>query len=92
MRLSDGTGRNGIITSYIVTYTPVGGSGDTITIHTRGNGTLLKITGLEEKLVYVVSIAANSSQGVGPAIVVRLPTMGKSCDATNYNHVTSVLL
>ena len=59
-------------------YTPVGGSGDTITVQTRNNATKLTISGLVERLVYEVSIAAKNSQGTGPAIVATIPTMGKS--------------
>ena len=79
MRLGDGSGRNGIVISYEVKYTPVGRSGDTVTLRTS-NATMLIINGLEQKVVYEVSIAAITSQGIGPATVVRLPTMGKSCD------------
>ena len=79
MRLGDGSGRNGIVISYEVKYTPVGRSGDTVTLRTS-NATMLIINGLEQKVVYEVSIAAITSQGIGPATVVRLPTMGNSCD------------
>ena len=74
--MDGGTGRNGIITSYEVKYSPVGGS-DTVTVQTRNNATKLTISGLGEKLVYEVSIAAKNSQGTGPAIVARLPTQGR---------------
>ena len=77
MRLGDGTGRNGIIISYEVTYTPVGGSGGTVTLRTGSNATMLIINGLEQRVVYQVSVAAITSQGIGPATVGRLPTMGK---------------
>jgi len=74
-----------------VTYTPVGGSGDTVTIQTDNNATTLTISRLEERLVYVVTIAANNSQGLGPAAVVRLPTMGRSCDVTTY-HIRRIFI
>ena len=77
MRLEDGTGRNGIIISYEVNYTLVGSSRDTVIVHTNSNATMIIISGLE---VYEVSIAAITSQGIGPATVVRLPTVGRSCD------------
>lgn len=80
MRLGDGTGRNGIIISYEVKYTPVGRGRGTVTLRTSSNATLLLINGLEQRVVYEVSIAAITSQGIGPATVARLPTMGKSCD------------
>ena len=80
MRLADGTGRNGIIVSYEVAYIPVGGSSGRVTLRTGSNATMLKISDLEPRLVYEVSIAAITSQGIGPAVVVRLPTMGKSCN------------
>lgn len=79
MRLGDGTGRNGIITSYEVRYSPTGDGGDKVTVQTSNNATSLIISGLEQKLVYEVSIAAINSQGTGPAIVAKLPTMGRSC-------------
>ena len=83
MRLGDGTGRNGIIISYEVKYTPVGRSRDTVTLRTSSNATWLLINGLEQKLVYEVSVAAITSQGIGPATVARLPTMGRSCAVMN---------
>ena len=79
MRLNDDSGRNGIITSYQVIYSPVRGSGVTTTIETGNNNTVITLTGLEYQLVYRVSIAANNSQGRGPAAIVNLPTLGMSC-------------
>ena len=67
-------------------YAPVGGSGDTVTVQTRNNATKLTIGGLGERLVYEVSIAAKNSQGTGPAIVTRLPTMGRLLYACGLKH------
>ena len=78
--MEDGTGRNGIIISYEVKYTPGDGSVGTVTLRTGSNATTLIISGLQQRLVYEVSIAAINGQGIGPATVARLPTMGRSCD------------
>ena len=58
-------------------YIPVGGSSDRVTLRTVSNATMLNISDLEPRLVYEISIAAITSQGIGPPVVVRLHTMGK---------------
>ena len=76
--------RNGIITWYIVSYQAVGGSyNDSTKRHKKATGasTQADLTGLEEYVVYNITVLAATSAGEGPdsiAVTVRTSKAGKT--------------
>ena len=79
---------NGIIVSYSVSYQAVGGSyEDSRTRHKQvtGSSTQTDLTGLEESVIYNITVSASTSAGKGPSsieITVRTGEAGKTfnCD------------
>ena len=78
--------RNGIVTSYTVSYQAVGGSYKNSTKRHRqvaGASTQADLTGLQENVLYNLTVSASNSAGEGPSsftIAVRTAEAGKISD------------
>lgn len=66
VRLSDGRGRNGMITNYSVSYRLNSSSQPSEIVTTDDNSTSLVLSGLMDSSVYHVQVAASTSVGIGP--------------------------
>ena len=81
--------KNGIITWYIVSYQAIGGSYNDSTKRYKkvtGASTQADLTGLEEYVLYNITVSAATSSGEGPnsiAVTVRTSKAGKTSSFEN---------